>query len=773
MQKNNNKNENEEKTVLLDEEEKTVLLSEEEAVGLTEDTADSKPDDDQNMRAVRNDHVRCISCMNVLPSGKYTCPVCGFDISGYSPQFNHLPPGSVLDGRYTVGKVLGEGGFGITYIGFDETLDVRVAIKEYYPTSLVFRDTSGAGGNTVVPYDNSKELYEKFRNRFNDEARILARIKDVEGIVRVQNTFCENGTAYIVMDYVDGRNLKQYAKDNGGKIDTAEALKLLYPVAHALSDLHKNSVIHRDISPDNIMVTKEGKVILIDLGSSRESDGEYQNTTLQIKKGYAPIEQYQSSAKTGRYTDLYSFCAAFYRIITGVTPTESMDRLGGEVLKRPSELGVKIDRETEDALMKGLSIKAEDRFQSMDELIDVFYYKKSFEKKENGTKPDISVKKKNKIPLIIISAAVLAGIVTFLLVFLLNQNKVSEVGSHIADNSAVSAQDADDKDAVSETAADNTDIIIDPVSERIKSAEPAQMKYIDCRIDRSGQSESFNYSIPREGRYRVEVTNMPEAMSVDVSFYDSKGEVVGEEKGCKNGQGVTVKYLDPKNTYTIQVKQNSGTGSFRLAVWEQKPTKDVTELTRIDESVEYTDQRNLYNFEVPLDGRYRFELSGLESDTETDMLIFNDPGDKISEKIGCGNGEGLTLDNVKAGEIYEVQVRQKNGFSGYSLNIGQQKETVNISNNSNILDNFQYSDQRNIYSFNASSTGSVTFTLSEMDADMSADIFIKDDKGNTMASAAGCSKGEAVTMNNISAGTHYFVQVIQKNGVGDYTLTVN
>ena len=587
------------------------------------------------------------------------------------------------------------------------------------------------------------------------------------------------------MDYVDGRDLKQYAKENGGKLDTEDALKLLYPVAQALSKLHKNGIIHRDISPDNIMVTKEGKVILIDMGSSREFDGEYQNTTLQIKKGYAPVEQYQSSEKTGRYTDLYSFCASFYKIITGVTPTESMDRLGGEELKRPSELGIKIDQNIENALMKGLSIKSEDRYQSMDELIDVFYKTKNIEKAGTEKTTVKPVKKRSKIPLIIIASAALAGIVTFLLIFLLTQKKDTPDEGHIADNTTSSADAADKKDNGSGAASNDkettenkesegpaTQTDIDPIPERIDSAGTAQMKYIDSRLDGTGQSESFNYSIPREGRYRVEVTDMPGSMSVDVGFYDSKGEAVGEEKGCKNGQGVTVKYLDPKNTYTIKVKQNTGTGSFRLTVWEQKPTQDVTDLTRIDESVEYTDQRNLYNFVVPVDGRYRFELSGLGSGTDTDMLIFNDPGDKISEKLGCGNGEGLTLDNVRKGDIYEIQVRQKNGFSGYSLNIGQQKETVNIAGHSNINDSFQYKDQRNVYSFNVSSTGNVTFTLSELESDMSADILIKDDKDNTMASAVSCKKGGSVTLNNVTAGSHYFVQVIQNNGLGDYTLTV-
>ena len=714
-------------------------------------------------------------------------------------KLHQLPLGSNLNNRYTIENVIGEGGFGITYKGYDTKLDIPVAIKEYFPQSMVMRDTSGARGNTVTPYGGrNKELYEKYLSRFYSEARTLAKLQSIPGIVRVQDYFTENDTAYIVMEYVDGKNLKEYAKEKGGRISCDEALTLFHPVAEALSELHKHDILHRDISPDNIMVTKEGKVTLIDLGASRELGDDQRTMTVLLKPGYSSLEQYTSGASQGPYSDLYSFCASFYRVITGKTPQDAMERLNNDTLIAPSVLGINIDPNIEKALLKGLSVKADDRYQSMDVLNDVLYRGKAPEPlpKPQGTDkpspPDIGdlsgtdepepgdVKKRGKIPIVIIAGAALAGLVTFLIVFLnmSNQNSVVIVDSNgntieVAQTDPSGTGSTDPAQATEHGKKDIAQINVPPITQRSAQADPAAILHDGGTVTGSGQRDTFEFVTPREGRYRVEVSGMPSSMSVDLAFIDPKGETVAEEKGCRNGNGVTVKYLEPNTTYKIQVDQNSGTGNYDLDVGVQKPTPDITGLTRIDDSVEYTDQRNLYNFEVPRDGTYRFELSGLVSGTDTSMFIFDDPGNKISQDDNCINGEGLTLADVKAGTIYEIQVRQNNGYSGYSLNIGQQKDRVNIANNTYVTDSMEFTDQCNIYSFNATSSGSVTFTLSEMPSDMSVEMHVTDINGNKVASEVNCRNDGGLSIKDVASGTHYNVEIVQSTGKGSYALTAD
>ncbi len=327
----------------------------------------------------------CYSCMSRIDDGTLKCPVCGFSLDEYQSKIHQLRPSSLLNNRYLVGKVIGEGGFGITYVGFDIKLDIKVAIKEYFPHGMVMRDVTSEQGNTVSAFDGTnKDMYEKYLSRFYAEAKALAKLKSIDGIVNVQDYFTENDTAYIIMEYVDGRDLKKYAADEGGKLSPSAALKLLKPVAVSLKQLHANGIIHRDISPDNIMVDSKGKVILIDLGASREFGDLQKSMSILLKPGYAPLEQYNSSEKQGPYTDIYAFCATLYRIITGTRPVDVVERVSKDMLKKPSELGIDIDSNVEAAIMKGMAVNPENRFQSMDELIPAFYEGKRTGKKKKG-----------------------------------------------------------------------------------------------------------------------------------------------------------------------------------------------------------------------------------------------------------------------------------------------------------------------------------------------------------------------------------------------------
>ena len=321
-----------------------------------------------------NKENRCMGCMKKLDTEMNICPSCGFNENQKIVSPHYLPYRTNLNNRYLVGKVLGEGGFGITYLGWDCNLHMKVALKEYYPHGMVRRDN---GENTAVFTCTGEEVsYQKGKEKFLDEARRLAKFNEIDGVVKVVDFFEENNTSYIVMEYLEGITLKQYLEEQGGKLLFEDLLQKMKPILEALSQIHQMGLIHRDISPDNIMVLKSGKLKLLDFGAAREFVGEDQKTlSVILKPGYAPMEQYRSKGKQGAWTDIYELCATFYKCLSGKIPPESLDRSAGELLIPLHEMGVRIGIEQEKAIIKGLSIKPEDRFQTIKELEEVLYKK--------------------------------------------------------------------------------------------------------------------------------------------------------------------------------------------------------------------------------------------------------------------------------------------------------------------------------------------------------------------------------------------------------------
>ena len=324
----------------------------------------------------------CYSCMKEKGvSGP--CPHCGFDESAYEPAPHHLPPGTILYGKYLIGRVLGEGGFGITYVGWDLNLEMKVAVKEYYPNGFVTRDNGRANTLTILTGPRG-EFFQKGVEKFVEEARRLAKFWRLPGIVAVKDYFQENKTAYIVMEFVQGSTLKEILKSaSGGRLPAEQIFQMMRPVMKSLDKVHEAGLIHRDISPDNLMVDREGQVMLIDFGAARDflAEGE-KSLSVMLKPGYAPEEQYRSRGKQGPWTDVYSLCATMYRAITDQVPEESLDRIAEDALKRPSQLGVSLPGWQEKALMKGLAVFQKDRLQSMKELEAALYTEPKEEKQE-------------------------------------------------------------------------------------------------------------------------------------------------------------------------------------------------------------------------------------------------------------------------------------------------------------------------------------------------------------------------------------------------------
>ncbi len=310
----------------------------------------------------------CIFCMEPLNDTAECCPHCGKAQRITAPA-HHLKPGTRLAGRYLVGCALGEGGFGITYLGRDEKLDMHVAVKEYYPKGYANRANTASAKVECAAEGENRAVFEKGRERFLREARSLAKFSGEAGIVDVRDFFEENNTAYIVMEYLEGETLAAYLKRKG-KLTMQESLDLLLPVMRSLQRIHTQGIIHRDISPDNIMLAG-GRVKLLDFGAARSVSGaENHSLSVMLKPGYAPEEQYRSKGEQGPWTDVYALCATIYRCITGVTPDDAAQRVFSDDLKAPSTLGASISPAQERALLKGMALYRKDRWQSVDEMLN-------------------------------------------------------------------------------------------------------------------------------------------------------------------------------------------------------------------------------------------------------------------------------------------------------------------------------------------------------------------------------------------------------------------
>ena len=331
----------------------------------------------------------CINCMREMKSQTGVCEHCGFDERKYDFPQHHMRPFTILAGKYLIGKAIGEGGFGITYIGMDLELEARVAIKEYYPQGAAARDSRTNDGTVRSYSENTRTFFEEGREKFINEARTIAKFRELPEIVGVIDFFRENQTAYIVMEYLDGQTLKQYLKANGGKIPTDELLRMMKPLISSLGKIHSQGLIHRDISPDNIMLMKDGNIKILDFGGARDFISQNgKSMSVLVKHGYAPEEQYRSHGDQGPWTDVYALCATMYRCITGKIPPEALDRLYEDELKPISSFNVDCPKYIEEAILKGLSVRKDGRYQSMEELYNVLY--KEQKKPEKKHKEKIS-----------------------------------------------------------------------------------------------------------------------------------------------------------------------------------------------------------------------------------------------------------------------------------------------------------------------------------------------------------------------------------------------
>ena len=283
-----------------------------------------------------------------------------------------LRKGTRLIGRYIIEGVLGQGGFGITYLGIDELHEKKVAIKEFFPQGIVTRNIEYEDTVTVT-FVGEKDNYEKGKERFLKEARTMAKFSKDEGIVKALDFFEINNTAYIVMEYLEGITLKQYLRENQ-RIAPEDLIELLVPLIESLDEIHSQGMIHRDISPDNIMVLPDGRIKLMDFGAARDyTEFGEKSLSIVLKPGYAPPEQYQTHGVQGPWTDIYALCATMYKCITGENPPDAIERVMDDHLKKISAFGIPVLPQIEEAIIKGMSVAANDRYQNVGDFCEDLY----------------------------------------------------------------------------------------------------------------------------------------------------------------------------------------------------------------------------------------------------------------------------------------------------------------------------------------------------------------------------------------------------------------
>ncbi len=326
----------------------------------------------------------CMGCMAQLNQPAAQCPHCGFVEGAYQKPENSLPLREILNGKYLTGRVIGSGGFGITYIGWDFYQCKRVCVKEYFPRMVAARNARAQSYSELISVSihstalythnptKAEYAYRQGLKSYIQEAENLSKFYLMPGIVSVRDFFYGNNTAYIVMEYIDGIDMKNYVKQLGRPLLPQELFPLLKDVLKALNEVHKVNIIHRDISPDNIMLTRQGQAKLIDFGAAKNY-GNGGKSPVLLKKGYAPIEQYFRDGKQGPWTDVYSICASIYYLLTRIRIPTPQERIEKDTVMLLQAMGTPISEEMDLAVKKGLSIEAKDRYQTIAKLYQDLY----------------------------------------------------------------------------------------------------------------------------------------------------------------------------------------------------------------------------------------------------------------------------------------------------------------------------------------------------------------------------------------------------------------
>ncbi len=309
-----------------------------------------------------NGKKRCENCFEEI--NKTPCSYCGYDPANSTSDSTLLLPGSILSENYMIGNVIGIGGFGVTYLAYSKSADSRAAVKEYFPRGIAHRASDGVTVNTVSAEDSAD--FEEGAEKLYNEAEIVSEFKDNPNIVTIYDFFRANNTVYLTMEFLQGKTLKEYIRDHG-TLDSAKAAYVAQCVLNALSAMHGANVLHRDISPDNIILCGNGDVKLIDFGAARQIVAERtQNFSAIVKFGFAPPEQYRKKNEQGAWSDIYSLGATLYYALTGDIPSDPISRFDNDDTFKENNFG--IDGELWSIITKATKLNSDERYKDSKEM---------------------------------------------------------------------------------------------------------------------------------------------------------------------------------------------------------------------------------------------------------------------------------------------------------------------------------------------------------------------------------------------------------------------
>lgn len=312
---------------------------------------------------MQNTNNLCMGCMRDMGEGKDICPYCGHHDDGLQTA-PYLELRTWLKDRYMVGELVSSNSEGNTYIGWDNVSQFPVYIREFMPLDVCVRANDGT---TVVPKNGLEAVYDTCLQSFLELARSLARMRDLSALLPVYDIFELGGTAYYVSEYIVSITLESFLVKNGNKLNWEQTKALMMPVLGTLRSLHSADIIHRGISPETIIVGRDGKLRLIGfcIPEIRTSRGELSS---ELFSGYSPVEQYGFEGQVGSPSDIYAFAAVIFRMLTGMRPPESTSRVTNDLLIIPNEISEELPKYVLSALANALQILPEDRTKTVDEL---------------------------------------------------------------------------------------------------------------------------------------------------------------------------------------------------------------------------------------------------------------------------------------------------------------------------------------------------------------------------------------------------------------------
>lgn len=510
----------------------------------------------------------CMGCMEQIEDHLSACPYCGFDERALKQESYYLDPGSVVGGKYIVGRVLSYGGHTVSYLGMDAEKNRKVIVKEYLPSDF---STRSEGEKDVTIYSGDGQTqFEQGLTNFLNEMNHIQHLKNAPGIARVYDCLAENETGYVISEYVEGKTLKEILEE-GKKYSVEEVVEFIKKILQGLSEVHKEDVVHCDISPETIMVTESGDIKLMDFGATRYvTTANSKSLSIILKRGYAPEEQYRSKGKRGPWTDVYAVGAVMYQMITGMVPQESVERTLADDLKDPSKLGISISKNIENALMNALNVYQEERTPSAEVFLEelgsdnVKRIKVKQRKNKTGKFPVWA-----KALVAVLACVVLAGGVYVI-------QKMSEQNPDALDSRAIIMQDFRNKSK------EDAKAYIDELNQE-HSGWNIQIDTQEFVFDLTKSSDTIAAQEIAPGTVLYDPDNPDKGEAAEGLSYDSEGNVTGTISFTLYSQEkIHYSEIQGMNAYVLAQKLKISTADKSCFIEEEKEDSNYFDLASVE-----------------------------------------------------------------------------------------------------------------------------------------------------------------------------------------------